>query len=185
MKVMTGVTVEGVSADADGMWSLSTTKGGVRAANVLLGLGRRGTPRQLGVPGEELPKVSYMVLEPAQFKGQNVLVVGGGNSAVENAIALAEQGGCKSVSISYRREAFARCRMENRRRIEELIREGKVFAILPSEVVQIRAGDVVLDVNGKRQKLENDAVIVQIGGTAPSELLQKFGIEVVTKRGEA
>lgn len=185
MQVMTGVTVEGVTSDADGMWRLATTQGSVRAANVLLGLGRRGTPRQLGVPGEELPKVSYMVLEPEQFKGQNVLVVGGGNSAVENAIALAESNACASVSISYRREAFARCRVDNRRRIEALIVARKVFPIMPSQVLRIGERDVILDVGGQQQRLQNDAVVVQIGGTAPAELLQKFGIDVVTKRGEA
>ena len=185
MSIRTGVTVEGVTADPDGMWRLATTAGDVRAANVLLGLGRRGTPRQLGVPGEELAKVSYMLLEPDPFKGQHVLVVGGGNSAVENAIALADFGGCRSVSISYRRDAFARCRVENRRRIEALIAQGKVHPIMPSQVLEIRAHDVLLDVGGKQQPLANDAVIVQIGGTAPSELLQKFGVEVVVKRGEA
>jgi thioredoxin reductase/NAD-dependent dihydropyrimidine dehydrogenase PreA subunit len=185
MTLKTGVIVEGVSEDPDAMWNLSTTQGGVRAANVLLALGRRGSPRQLGVPGEDLQKVSYMVLEPEQFKGKNVLVVGGGNSAVENAIALAEFNGCASVSISYRRDAFARCRAENRRRIDELIQAGKVFPILPSEVLHIRQDDVILSVGGKQKKLKNDAVVIQIGGTAPSELLQKFGIEVVIKRGEA
>jgi thioredoxin reductase/NAD-dependent dihydropyrimidine dehydrogenase PreA subunit len=185
MQIMTGVTVEGVSQSADGMWQLSTTKGPVRAANVLLGLGRRGTPRQLGVAGEDLPKVSYMVLEPESFKGKHVLVVGGGNSAVENAIALAESGCCASVSISYRRDAFARCRVENRRRIEALIEGRKVHALLPSTVQEIREGDLLLDYAGKPHRLVNDAVVVQIGGTAPAELLQKFGIEVVTKRGEA
>jgi thioredoxin reductase/NAD-dependent dihydropyrimidine dehydrogenase PreA subunit len=185
MPVMTGVTVEGVTADPDGMWHLITTKGSVRAANVMLGLGRRGTPRQLGVPGEELAKVAYMLLEPEHFRGKHVLVVGGGNSAVESAISLADSGGCASVSISYRREAFARCRAENRRRIDELIQARKVHPLMPSTVESIAEDHVILDYAGQKRQLVNDAVIVQIGGTAPAELLQKFGIEVVTKRGEA
>jgi len=111
--------------------------------------------------------------------------VGGGNSAVENALALADFGACASVAISYRRNAFARCRAENRRRIDELIAAGKVRPLMPSEVVRIGPNDVVLTAEGKELTMPNDAVIVQIGGTAPAELLQKFGIEVVTKRGEA
>jgi len=114
-----------------------------------------------------------------------VLVVGGGNSAVENALALADFGACASVSISYRRNAFARCRAENRRRIDEVIAAGKVKPLMPSEVKQIGEREVALDADGKQLVMPNDAVIVQIGGTAPAELLQKFGIDVVTKRGEA
>jgi thioredoxin reductase/NAD-dependent dihydropyrimidine dehydrogenase PreA subunit len=185
MPVKTGVTVEGVASEADGMWRLDTTAGPVRAANVLLALGRRGNPRKLGVAGEELPKVSYTLLEPDPFRGKHVLVVGGGNSAVENALALADFGGCASVSISYRRGAFARCRAENKRRIDAMIQGGKVRALMPSELVRIGEREVALDVDGKSTTVENDAVIVQIGGTAPAELLQKFGIQVVTKRGEA
>jgi thioredoxin reductase len=180
-----GVTVEGVAAEPDGMWRLDTSEGPVRAANVLLALGRRGTPRKLGVPGEEQAKVHYALIEPDPFKGKHVLVVGGGNSAVENALALADFNGCASVTISYRRNAFARCRADNRRRIDEVIKAGKVRPLLPSEVVRIGATDVMLKADSEQMAIPNDDVIVQIGGTAPSELLQKFGIEVVTKRGEA
>jgi thioredoxin reductase/NAD-dependent dihydropyrimidine dehydrogenase PreA subunit len=185
LPVKTGVTVQSVNEEPDGMWRVETTGGAVRAANVLLALGRRGTPRKLEVPGEEQPKVSYSLIEPEPFEGKHVLVVGGGNSAVETALALADFGRCTSVSISYRRNAFARCRAENRRRIDEAIRAGKVHALMPSEVVSIGEKDVVLTLEGARRPMPNDAVIVQIGGTAPSELLQAFGIEVVTKRGEA
>jgi len=185
LPIKTGVLVEGVTAEADGMWRLDTNAGPVRAANVMLGLGRRGLPRKLEVPGEEQAKVHYSLIEPDPFKGKHVLVVGGGNSAVENALALADFNGCASVTISYRRNAFARCRAENRRRIDEVIQAGKVRPLIPSEVKCINEKDVVLTVGSKEETIPNDDVIVQVGGTAPSELLHKFGIEVVTKRGEA
>jgi thioredoxin reductase (NADPH) len=185
LPVKTGVMVEGVTAEPDGMWRLDTSAGPVRAANVMLGLGRRGSPRKLDVPGEEQAKVHYTLLEPDPFKGKHVLVVGGGNSAVENALALADFGGCASVTLSYRRNAFARCRAENRRRIDEAIRAGKVRPLMPSEVKRIHETEVVLSIENGERTIPNDAVIVQIGGTAPAELLQKFGIDVVTKRGEA
>ena len=184
LPVKTGVLVEGVAADADGMWRLETSTGPVRAANVVLGLGRRGSPRKLQVDGEEQAKVHYRLLEPAEFKGKHVLVVGGGNSAVETALSLADSNGCASVTISYRRNVFARCRAENRRRIDECIQLGKVRTLMPSEVKRINGSDVVLAIGSDLTTIPNDAVIVQIGGTAPSELLEKFGIEVVTKRGE-
>jgi thioredoxin reductase/NAD-dependent dihydropyrimidine dehydrogenase PreA subunit len=185
LPIRPGVVVEGVAVEPDGMWRLETNAGPVRAANVMLGLGRRGTPRKLDVPGEEQVKVHYTLIEPDPFKGKHVLVVGGGNSAVENALALADFNGCASVTISYRRSAFARCRAENRRRIDDVIGAGKVRPLMPSEVKRINEKNVVLTADGKEVTIPNDDVIVQVGGTAPAELLKKFGIEVVTKHGVA
>ena len=155
------------------------------AASVLLALGRRGSPRKLGVPGEELSKVAYRLLEPRVFAGKHVLVVGGGNSAVESALLLVKDGGCASVTISYRRTKFARCRGDNRAAIEAAIAEGTMQALLPSEVQRIDPDAVTLRVAGERRVIRNDAVIVQIGGTAPAELLRSFGIQMVTKYAEA
>jgi thioredoxin reductase/NAD-dependent dihydropyrimidine dehydrogenase PreA subunit len=180
-----GVTVQALGEEADGMWRIETTAGSLRAANVMLALGRRGSPRKLEVPGEEQAKVHYALVEPEPFASKHVLVVGGGNSAVETALALADFNRCASVAISYRRDAFARCRADNRLRIEEAIRASKVKPLLPSEIVRIRERDVVLSAGGREMTIPNDAVIVQIGGTAPAELLRTFGIHVVTKFGEA
>jgi thioredoxin reductase (NADPH) len=183
--LVTGELVESLSLGADGMWSVCSSGGVRRAANVLLALGVRGSPQKLGAPGEEHPKVSYRLLEPAEHAGKHVLVVGGGNSAVETAISLADYGGCASVAISYRREQFARCRGANRTRIAELIGNGKVRALLKSEVRRIEEHHVLLALPEGEERIPNDAVIVQIGGTTPASLLQSFGIELVTKYGEA
>jgi thioredoxin reductase/NAD-dependent dihydropyrimidine dehydrogenase PreA subunit len=182
-----GQLVEGLSPEPDGMWRVHASGGDFRAANVLLALGVRGSPRKLGVPGEEQPKVAYRLLEPQEFEGRHVLVVGGGNSAVESALSLSDAGCCASVTISYRKGAFARCRGENRARIEQAIAEGRVRAAMPTQVQEIGADHVVLrDCDGEQsQRLQNDAVIVQIGGTPPATLLRSFGIEIVTKYGEA
>jgi thioredoxin reductase/NAD-dependent dihydropyrimidine dehydrogenase PreA subunit len=185
LPVQVGTLVEGVEGDTDGMYRLVTNKGPIRAANVMLGLGRRGSPRKLEVPGEETPKVHYRLLEPREFAGRHVLVVGGGNSAVESALSLSDAHCCASVTISYRKNAFARCRAENRRRIDEAIQMGAVQALMPSEITRIDDNAVILKSDGQEIKLQNDSVIVQIGGTAPAELLQKFGVEVVKKFGEA
>lgn len=167
---------------------MKSTGGARRTANVVLALGRRGAPRKLGVKGEELEKVSYRVLEPEAFEGQRVLVVGGGNAAADCAIALIEQGGCAAVSLSYRRPELARLRAPVREAIDRHAASGRLEMLLPTEVVEILPDRVVLKRlvdGGERFEIANDAVVVQIGGTSPLELLQGFGIQTVTKRGEA
>ncbi len=185
LPVATGELVEALVQNADGTWTVRSTTGDRRGANVVLALGRRGSPRKLGVPGEDHAKVAYRLLEPEVFEGQHVLVVGGGNSAVESAIALADYGGCASVGISYRRTEFARCRGENKARIAELLSTGKVRGFLPSNVARVEDRTVTLrSDDGREAPLQNDAIIVQIGGTSPAKLLQSFGIQMVTKYGE-
>lgn len=176
--------VERLDQDPNGMWVVHTNRSEWRAANVVLALGVRGAPAKLGVPGEDRPKVAYRLLEPEEFAGKHVLVVGGGNSAVESAMALADAGGCASVAISYRRDKFARCRADNRRRIDELIAAGRVRALMGTTVRRVEERTAVLSDASGEQEIANDAVIVQIGGTPPSKILQSFGIEQVTKYGE-
>lgn len=167
-------------------WKVFTEQAVYQAANVVLALGRRGSPRKLGVPGEELQKVAYRLLEPDPFRSKHVLVVGGGNSAAECAIALADDGQCLSVGISYRRAEFARLRAQVRERLNELIEAGAIDAHMQTQVVQIGANDVHLSSGqGETLQLPNDAMIVQIGGTPPSALLSTFGISTVEKFGEA
>ena len=184
--LVTGALVTSLSARGDGMIGVEAEHTTWHAANVVLALGGRGSPRKLDVPGEEGPKVAYRLLEPAEFRGKHVMVVGGGNSAVESALALADFGGCASVSLSYRRKEFARCRAENKRRIQACVQSGSVRALLSTEVVSIEPDAVLLSDERKRvERVPNDAVIVQAGGTPPAELLQSFGIRTVTKYGEA
>jgi thioredoxin reductase/Pyruvate/2-oxoacid:ferredoxin oxidoreductase delta subunit len=185
MPVETGVLVEGLTEESNAIWTIQTTKGTYRAANVLLALGRRGSPKKLEIPGEDLGKVYYRLLEPREFAGQHVLVVGGGNSAVETALSLSDSGVCASVAISYRRDTFARCRADNRARIDEAFRAKRIHALLPSEVERIEPQSVTLRMKGQRNALRNDSIIVQIGGTTPRELLARFGVPVVTKYGES
>jgi thioredoxin reductase len=152
---------------------------------VILALGGRGSPQKLGVPGEQSPKVANRLLEPREFEGKHVLVVGGGNSAVESALSLADAGECASVAISYRRAEFARCRAENRRRIDAYIARGAVRAYFGSQIADIGEQRVTLrDTEGLIGQVANDAVIVQIGGTPPARLLQSLGIALTTKYGE-
>ncbi len=165
---------------------LHTAKGNYTAANVVLALGRRGSPRKLEVPGEELAKVFYRLLEPEPFEDNDVLVVGGGNSAAECALALAHFGKCKSVALSYRRSEFARLRAQVRDSLVGSIENGTILTHLNTQVSEIGVDSVTLShEDGRETQLANDAVIVQVGGTPPSALLAKFGISTVEKRGEA
>jgi thioredoxin reductase/NAD-dependent dihydropyrimidine dehydrogenase PreA subunit len=151
-----------------------------RSHAVVLALGRRGTPRRLGVPGEELPNVFYDIAEMADFAGRRVLVVGGGDSAIESALGLANQLGT-SVSLSYRGSELTRLKDRNRDRIEKAITAARVTALLRSEVREIRSDVVVLDVDGSTRILPCDDVIVRIGGEPANALLERLGVRMVTK----
>jgi len=185
LDIRTGVKVDTV-ARRGGEWEVVGDHFAARTGNVLLALGRRGSPRTLGVPGEDLAKVHYRLLEPEPFEGQHVLVVGGGNAAADCAIALARFGRCASVTLSYRRTQLARLRASVRQALDAAFSAGSVIPALGTEVESIAPDHVVLRGPGEhRRTLPNQAVIVQIGGTAPAELLRSIGIDLVTKRGEA
>lgn len=184
LPVTEGVRIEGITAEGNA-WRVRGGEWNDRAANVVLALGRRGAPRQLGVPGEELPKVAYRLLEPEPFAGKHVMVVGGGNAAADCVIALASAKSCASVSLSYRRSELARLRSSVRTDLERCIAEGHAKALLSTEIVEIEPDHVVLKSAGGTERVRNDQLIVQIGGTAPSALLKSIGIELVEKRGEA
>jgi len=162
-----------------------TTSGGTYSARaVLLAIGRRGTPRKLDVPGEELPKVVYRLIDPEQYRGQKVLVVGGGDSALEAALAIAEEAGT-CVALSYRGDAFGRVKIKNRQRLEEARKNGRINVLLKSNVIRIEPGVVLLELESGQETLPNDAVIVSAGGVLPTDLLKKVGIQFETKHGTA
>lgn len=164
-------TIEG----SDGEFTVQTSKGSMRARKVVLATGRRGSPRKLGCKGEELEKVSYRLIDPEQYDGAKVLVVGGGDSALEAAIQLAEQSDAQ-VTISYRNEAFGKCREANKRKIAELIQQRAVTAMMASQVMEVRPQDVLMQLKDRQVRLPNDFVLVCIGGELPTEFLSKAGV---------
>jgi thioredoxin reductase (NADPH) len=173
--------MENITRDGDG-FMVTTTKMTYRTRAVLLAIGRRGTPRKLGVPGEELPKVVYNLIDPEQYRGKHVLVVGGGDSALEAAIAIADEKNT-SVTISYRSEAFSRVKEKNRLRLAEAEKTGKLKVYLSSTVKQIHPDKVNLELLGKPIELKNDGIIVCAGGILPTPFLKQIGIQVDTKYG--
>ncbi|HEY7773510.1 MAG TPA: NAD(P)-binding domain-containing protein [Marinagarivorans sp.] len=164
-------------------FSIQTTKATYTTRCLLLCLGRRGTPRKLNVKGEELSKVVYRLIDPAQYEGQHVLVVGGGDSALEAATSIADEAGTK-VTLSYRGESFSRAKQKNRELAETLAQQNKLTIVLQSNVQEITESHVTLEQNGTVKTLPNDAVIVCAGGILPTPFLEKLGIEVETKHGQ-
>ena len=168
----------------DGGFIVQTTAGRHTAASVLLAIGRRGTPRKLGVPGEELPKVVYRLIDPEQYRGQEVCIVGGGDSALEAAASIAELGDT-DVVLSYRGEAFQRAKPRNRERVQRAADSGRLKVMLGSQISEIRPNEVLLQQSGRQLKIGNHAVIVNAGGILPNDFLRSIGIEVETKYGTA
>ena len=151
---------------------------------ILLSIGRRGSPRKLGVPGEETEKVAYRLLEPEDISGKEILVVGGGDSAVESALLLADQN---NVAISYRRDAFSRIKPKNNERIKKAVEDGKVDVKFNTNVKEIKKEEVILTENetGEDISLKNDLVYIFAGGELPTQFLEKTGIKITKKFGEA
>lgn len=183
VKINFNERMEKLAQDGDG-FAVTTARGTYHARAVLLAIGRRGTPRKLGVPGEELPKVVYRLIDPEQYRGQSVLVVGGGDSALEAALALAGEPGTR-VTLSYRGDAFGRVKAKNRTRLEEAQALGRIDVRLNSNVRRIEPKAVQLAQEGIAAGLDNDAVIVCAGGILPTPMLKEMGIFVETKYGTA
>ena len=173
--VRTGERVQDIRREQDGTFTVATVNNQYRARAVVLALGRTGTPRKLGVKGEELPKVMYRLIEADHYVNKRILVVGGGDSAVEAAMGLAHQSG-NQVTLSYRQERFSRIKERNAKRIEDCMRSGKVKVLFNSAPVEFRADSVVLEVDGETCELPNDFVWIFAGGTPPYDFLKKIGV---------
>ncbi|MGB7654865.1 MAG: NAD(P)-binding domain-containing protein [Novosphingobium sp.] len=164
------------------LFEVVTSKGRYPAKAVILAIGRRGTPRTLDVPGEELEKVLYRLIDPEQFAGCKVLVVGGGDSALEAAAQIAEQPGSQ-VTLSYRGKGFSRAKNKNRERVIELARTNRIEVLLESEIRAIEPDAVKLSTTIGERQLANDTVIICAGGLLPTQFLHNIGINVETKYG--
>jgi thioredoxin reductase/Pyruvate/2-oxoacid:ferredoxin oxidoreductase delta subunit len=167
----------------DNGFVVKTARGSYRARTVLLAIGRRGTPRKLDVPGEDSAKVVYRLVDPEQYQGQRVLVVGGGDSALEAAVAVAEQQGAR-VTLSYRSSAFSRVKERNRLALQAAQEKGRLRVLLQSTVARIEPDKVQLRFKEEPVAIRNDSVIVCAGGELPTALLKKIGVLFETHHGE-
>ncbi len=173
----TGEKVEDILKLQDGSFTIRTSSRQYRARAVVLALGRAGEPRKLGVKGEDLPKVMYRLIEADHYINKKILVVGGGDSAVEAAMGLAQQKG-NTVTLSYRQERFGRIKDRNLRRMEDCMKSGKINVIFNSNPLEFKSDSVALDIKGQRHEIPNDFVWIFAGGLAPNEFLKKVGIRL-------
>ena len=183
LKINFSERMESLKPDGKG-FVVKTAKAEYRTRAVLLAIGRRGTPRKLDVPGEECAKVVYRLIDAEQYRGQHVLVVGGGDAALEAALACSEQRGT-SVTISYRSEAFGRVKPKNRDLLQQAQTAGRINVLLNSSVKTITLHQVILEQQKRKIELSNQAVIVCAGGVLPTPFLKEIGIQVDTKYGTA
>ena len=186
LQVRTGVRVDGVQRlgdDRDAHFRVDTSEGPLQAQRVILAMGRRGTPRKLGVAGEEQGKVVYRLLEPEAYRGLKCLVVGGGDAGVEAAVTLGEIGA--TVHLAHRKQVFDRIKRKNQEKLDAAVAAGRVKLVLNSSVQSIHKDHVVLNVGEEAYSIDNDHVLVFIGGVLPTKFLQSAGVEIATFRGEA
>ena len=148
--------------------------------NVLLSIGRRGSPRKLNVPGEESQKVAYRLLEPERIQNKKVLVVGGGDSAIETVLLVKDEN---EAILSYRKDQFSRLKPKNKEKINQAIEDGSVKVIFNSSVISIDDDHVLLKIDDETKQIDNDLVYIFAGGELPTSFLQKAGIEVKKRFG--
>jgi len=158
----------------------------LRARRVLVAIGQSGDFRMLGVPGEDLDKVYNRLHDPNDFRGKRALVVGGGDSALETAIALAQAGA--QVTLSYRRHELARPKPENVEKLERLRGDsgshpsGTVTLRLGSQVRRIEEREVELEGSGGvRETIPNDVVFTMIGREAPLDFFRRSGMRIANE----
>ncbi len=156
-------------------FDIRTSQAHFTSRYVVLAMGRRGTPRKMEVPGEDQPKVMYQLIDAQSYTNQHMLVVGGGDSAVEAAVGLAKQSG-NTVTISYRKGSFFRVKKKNEDAITKLLASRKLTALFDSQVLEVRPKSVVLQTKSGQVELPNDYIIVQIGGIPPFDMLKQMGI---------
>ena len=169
----------------NGGFLVYTKEGNIFSAKrVLLAIGRRGSPRKLNIPGENLPKVAYRLIEPELITNKNIVIAGGGDSAVESALLLADKN---RVILSYRQNKFSRLKPKNNKKLEEAVEANKIEVILNSNLISIDEENVNIRIDTKNEilQLKNDLVFIFAGGELPAEFLKNAGIKITTKYGEA
>jgi thioredoxin reductase (NADPH) len=173
---VTGEKVEHIGKGEDDIFTVKSANNEYRTRAVILALGKTGTPRKLGVAGEALPKVMYRLIETDHYVNKKILVVGGGDSAVEAAMGLAHQPGNK-VTLCYRGAQFSRIKERNAKRIDDCMRRGKVEVLFETNPKEFKPESVVLDVKGHAREILNDYVWIFAGGIPPFDFLKKIGIQ--------
>jgi thioredoxin reductase (NADPH) len=175
LHIRTGEKVSDVQRRHNGL-TVITPFNSYETLNVVLALGRRGTPRKLGVPGEQLSKVTYRLIDAETYQDCDVLVVGGGDSAVEAAVGLALHG-TNRVTLSYRKDSFARLKERNKGHLDEQVRRKRINLVLNSNVKEILPQEIILETTEGVQRIRNNYVFIFAGGEMPFDFLKQVGVQ--------
>jgi thioredoxin reductase/NAD-dependent dihydropyrimidine dehydrogenase PreA subunit len=176
--------VDSIRKNDDHTFEVLTAAGEIiHCQHVILAIGRRGSPRKLGIPGESLEKVAYRLIEPERLSGMDIAVVGGGDSAVEAALLLMD---ANRVTLSYRKDAFARIKPGNELRIREAMDAKKLEVLFNSELTEITTDGIMLQIKGvpDPRTMRNDLVYIFAGGELPNAFLSAAGIEITKRFGQ-
>lgn len=184
VQIRENTKVDGILKQDNHFQVITATGENISTQFVLLAIGRRGSPRKLNIPGENSEKVAYRLLEPEKIYKKEIVVVGGGDSAVESALLLAPEN---HVILSYRKDSFGRIKPKNSEKLKEAIKSGLIDVQFNTDVIEITEKEVIIENNQthERVKVKNDKVFVFAGGELPTEFLKKAGIEITRKFGEA
>ncbi|MEQ8219355.1 MAG: NAD(P)-binding domain-containing protein [Arenibacter sp.] len=181
LKIIENTKVESIVPIEDEIFKIKTNTGDEYLCNqVLLSIGRRGTPRKLDVPGEESQKVAYRLLEPEQISDKKIIVVGGGDSAIESALLLKDHN---QVILSYRKDKFSRLKPKNKDKIEKAIADNSIQVQFNSNVVSIADKSVLMKMDDESIEIENDLVYIFAGGELPTSFLQNAGVQITKRYG--
>jgi thioredoxin reductase len=163
---------------------VETPLGATTARRVILAIGRRGTPRRLGVPGDDLPHVVHEVLDPARHAGACIAIVGGGDSAAELALALAAQPGTR-VALVHRGADFGRCKPDNQAALSRARAAGRLAIHVGTTVRAVTRDSLHLAAAGRPYAVPASLVACCLGADLPSRWLRGLGIALRELRGES
>jgi thioredoxin reductase (NADPH) len=183
LKINTGETVISVTGNINDGFVIKTDRGEYKARRVLFAIGAMEHPRRLNVPGEDLPKVHHLFVEPYAYIRKEALVVGGGNSAAEAALFLSEEGARTTLAIwredwENRDPKAGAMKHWVRTPLEAEVEAGRLKVVLYKHVDEIREDEVRLTTEtGESMTLPNDVVFVLVGSDADLTLLKQLGVE--------
>jgi thioredoxin reductase (NADPH) len=179
VRVRTNERLERVERSGNGFY-LHTPVGKYHARYVVLALGRRGAPKKLNVKGEDLAKVAYRLIEADSYEDKDIIITGGGDSAIEAALALSRSGKNR-VALVHRGTDFRRARDRNQQFLNEAQAAGKLRVLLETTISEIQPESVIINSKGQSFEVPNDYLFILIGGESPEDFLRKTGIEIVEK----
>ncbi len=184
LKVKESCRFENFRTLPNGTFEVNTSMGIVTTKRLILALGVRGSPRRLGLPNEDLPKVTYNLIDAEQYTDRDIVVVGGGNAGVEAAQALAASKFYNRVHLLLRGASFDRCNEENQRKILNMEKNGLIKIWYNSSVEKIEEKTLQVKHEDHVVTLNNDFLFVFAGAEVPFKFLMSLGVAIDKKFGE-